>query len=89
MFKEGREAPSVRGGEMFVVIQAGNVFTIEANKLECHPDRVYLLIGNRVVFAGPSAFTTVIDNHNIISWPEDLHSKTLDVNTQNLEKKDG
>ena len=54
----------------FTVIQAGSVFQVEADKPEFYPDRVYLMREDVVVFAGPSAFTTLIDNDALKEKPD-------------------
>jgi len=52
------------GGEMktFTAIQAGEVMVLEADRAEFHPSGAFLLKDDVLVFAGPSGFTTLIDN---------------------------
>jgi hypothetical protein len=60
----------------FTVIQAGNVFQVEAEKVEVYPDKVFLVREDETVFMGPSAFTTVFNNDAMKSSPEDIYANS-------------
>ena len=46
--------------KLFRVIQAGNDFVVKADEMEYGSGGAFLLRSNKLVFAGPSAFTTLI-----------------------------
>lgn len=50
----------------FTVIQAGSLTEIEADEAKYHPGGAFLIREFQLVFAGPSAYTTLIDNDAVV-----------------------
>jgi len=50
----------------FTVIQAGSLMEIKADEAEYHAGGAFLMRELELVFAGPSAYTTLIDNDAVV-----------------------